>query len=147
MNLRNLGEAARVINLAPGTISAGAAGGTANGAPLGQFEYVTVAYIGTFQNNGTINVYATTGSNGSNPQVIRTLNIGSSDSPWAAIDIKSSAMGSLNAGQGSTYTHIGAYGTVESGAMWRGALCIICYNARVAPPGTSGLAAYGTYLT
>ena len=41
-NLRNLGEASRLINLAPGTISAGAAGGTANGAPLSDFEYVTV---------------------------------------------------------------------------------------------------------
>ena len=55
-------------------------------------------------------------------------------------------MGSLSSALGTQYTHIGAYGTVESGAMWRGELGILCTSPRVAPPGTTGLAAYGTYL-
>ena len=53
----------------------------------------------------------------------------------------------LTSGVGTQYTHIGAYGTVESGGTWRGALFIISTHARIAPPGTTGLAAYGTYLT
>lgn len=146
-NLRNLGEASRVIQFAVGTIANAAVGGTVNGAELGKFEYHTVAFVGTFQNNGTINVYAATSSSGSNPVIISTLKLGSSDSPWAAIDVKSSALGSLNAGQGSTYTHLGAYGTVESGGTWRGALFILSYNPRVEVPGTTGLNGYGSYLT
>lgn len=146
-NLRNLGEASRVIQFAPGTIAAGAAGGTTNGAELGRFEYHTVAFVGTMQNNGTLNVYACTGANGSNPAIISTLKVGSSDNPWIAVDVKSSALGSLNSASGSTYTHLGAYGTVESGAMWRGALFILSYNPRTEVPGTTGLGSYGTYLT
>ena len=148
-NLRNLGEASRVIAFGQGTFINGATGGTVNGAELGKFEYHSVCFVGTFANNGTINVYACTGSNGSNPQIIRTLNLGSSDNTWACIDVKSSAMGSLNAGQGSTYTHLGVYGTVESGGTWRGALFILSTSPRTEVPGTTGLGTsyYGTYLT
>lgn len=148
-NTRNLGEEAKwtVFPTAAGTIINGAAGGTTNGAPLGEFEYHCVQYVGTFANNGTMNVYACTGSNGSNPFIIRSLTVGSNNNAAIAVDVKSSALGSLNAGQGSTYTHLGAYATVESGGTWRGALFIISTNARVQPPGTSGLGSYGTYLT
>ena len=148
-NIRNLGEAARLTAFvtAAGTIINGAAGGTVNGAELGKFEYHSVIYAGTFANNGTLNVYACTSSSGSNPFIISTLKVGSNDNPWIAVDVKSSALGSLNAGQGSTFTHLGAYGTVESGGTWRGALFIISQNARYSPPGTTGLGSYGTYLT
>ena len=149
VNIRNLGEAVKwtVFPTAAGTIINGAAGGTVNGAPLGEFEYHHVFYAGTFANNGTLNVYACTSSSGSNPFIISTLKVGSNNSAAIAIDVKSSAMGSLNSGQGSTYTHLGAYGTVESGGTWRGALGIISSHARTEPPGTTGLASYGTYLT
>src|SRR4051812_43215841 len=150
VNIRNLFEAAKitVFPTAAGTIVNGAAGGTVNGAPLGEFEYHSVVYAGTFANNGTMNVYACTSSSGSKPFIIRSIPIGSNTSAAIAVDVKSSAMGSLNAGQGSTYTHLGAYGTVESGGTWRGALFIISTHARVAPAGTTGLATggYGTYL-
>lgn len=148
-NIRNLFEAAKLTTFvgAAGTIINGAAGGTTNGAPLGEFEYHSVVFAGTMANNGTLNVYAMTSASGSNPFIIRSLPVGSNGSAGIAVDVKSSAMGSLNSGQGSVYTHLGAYGTVESGGTWRGALFIMSYNARVSPPGTSGLAAYGTYLT
>jgi len=147
-NLRNLGEASRLIALvgAAGTVINGAAGGTVNGAPLGEFEYVTVFYAGTFCNNGTINVYACTNAAVSNPAIISTLNVGSSNSPWAAIDVKASAMGSISAALGTRYTHIGALGTVESSGTWRGGLYMLCTSPRTEVPGTTGLAAYGTYL-
>lgn len=145
-NIRNLGEFARVTMLQAGTLINGAGGGTVNGAPLGEFEYHSVIYVGTFANNGTINVYGATNSGGSNPVVVRTLNIGSNNSPWACVDVKSSAFGSLSGALGTQYTHLGAYGTVESGGTWRGALFIESYNSRTQPPGTTGLAAYGTFL-
>ncbi len=131
-NLRNLFEAAKITNIvaASGTIINGAAGGTTNGAPLGEFEYHSVVYAGTFANNGTINVYACTNAGGSNPAIIRTLNIGSNNSAGEAVDVKSSAMGSLSNALGTQYTHLGAYGTVESGGTWRGALFILSYNPR-----------------
>ena len=55
-NIRNLFEAAKitVFPTAAGTIINGAAGGTTNGAPLGEFEYHSVIYAGTFANNGTL---------------------------------------------------------------------------------------------
>lgn len=148
-NIRNLFEAAKitVFPTAAGTIINGAAGGTTNGAELGKFEYHSVVYAGTFANNGTLNVYACTSASGSNPFIISSLPVGSNGSAAIAIDVKSSALGSLNAGQGSVYTHLGAYGTVESSGTWRGALFIISTNARTEVPGTTGLAAYGTYLT
>lgn len=148
-NLRNLGEASRVQWFGAGTFINGATGGTVNGAELGKFENFSAVFIGTFANNGTINVYACTSSSGSNPFIVSTLKLGSSDNTWACIDIKSSALGSLNAGQGSTYTHLGVYGTVESGGTWRGALAIMSYNPRTEIPGTTGLGTsyYGTYLT
>ena len=149
VNIRNLFEAAKITTFptAAGTIINGAAGGTINGAPLGEFEYHSVIYAGTFANNGTLNVYACTNSAGSNPAIIVSLPIGSNGSAGIAADVKSSAMGSLTSALGTPYTHIGAYGTVESGGTWRGALFIISTHARIAPPGTRGLAAYGTYLT
>jgi hypothetical protein len=139
-----LGENARWMNLAAGTLINGAAGGTANGMPVGQFQYVTVAYVGTFANNGTINVYACTNAGGSVPTIIRSLPFGSSDSPAAAVDINTNALNKIS--PGTQFTHIGAYGTVESGGTWRGALFVIGHGARNAPPGTTGLAAYGTYV-
>lgn len=146
--MRNLFEEAKitVFPTAAGTIINGAAGGTVNGATLGEFEYHSVIYAGTFANNGTLNVYACTSASGSNPFIIRSLPVGSNNNAAIAVDVKSSAMGSLNIAQGSTYTHLGAYGTVESGGTWRGALFIISTNARINPPGTSGLGSYGTYL-
>lgn len=154
-NIRNLGEFARLTivtgasaaNAPAGTIINGAAGGTTNGAPLGEFEYHTVFYAGTFANNGTMNVYAMTSASGSNPFIIKSLPTGSNDNKWIAVDVKSSALGSLNSSQGSNYTHLGAYATVESGGTWRGLLGILSYNARVQPLGTTNLGSYGTYLT
>ena len=146
---RNLFEEAKitVFPTAAGTIINGAAGGTVNGAPLGEFEYHSVVYAGTFANNGTLNVYAMTNAAGSNPAIIRSLPVGSNTSAGIAVDVKSSALGSLTTALGTTYTHLGAYGTVESGGTWRGALFIVSTSARINPPGTTGLASYGTYLT
>lgn len=147
--MRNLGENARwtVFPTAAGTIINTAAGGTVNGAPLGYGEYHSVMYVGTFANNGTLNVYACTNSAGSNPRIISSLPVGSNTSPAIAVDVKSSALGSLSTALGTQYTHLGAYGTVESGGTWRGALLILSTNLRQNPAGTSGLAAYGSYLT
>lgn len=142
----NLGENARVLLLQAGTLINGAGGGTANGFPVGQFQYVTVAYVGTFANNGTINVYACTNAGGSTPTIIRTLNIGSADGAWAAVDVNANALNKIS--PGTQFTHVGAYGTVESGGTWRGALFVLGHGARTAPPGTTGLVTngYGTYL-
>lgn len=147
--MRNLFENARITTIvaAAGTIINGAAGGTVNGAPLNYGEYHSVIYAGTFANNGTLNVYAMTNSAGSNPAIIRSLAIGSNNNPAIAVDVKTSALGSLSIALGTTYTHLGAYGTVESGGTWRGGLFIISTNLRSNPAGTTGLAAYGTYLT
>jgi hypothetical protein len=139
-----LGENARWMSLSAGTIINGASGGTANGMPVGQFQYVSVAYVGTFANNGTINVYACTNAGGSTPTIIRTLNIGSSDSPAAVVDVNTNGLNKIS--PGTQFTHLGAYGTVEASGTWRGALFMLGHGARVAPPGTTGLAAYGTYL-
>lgn len=147
--MRNLFDNARItaFPLAAGTIINGAAGGTVNGAPLNYGEYHSVIFAGTFANNGTLNVYACTNSAGSNPAIIRSLPIGSNNSPAIAVDVKTSALGSLSTALGTTYTHLGAYGTVESGGTWRGALFILSTNLRSNPAGTTGLASYGTYLT
>lgn len=147
--MRNLFEEAKitVFPTAAGTIINGAAGGTLNGAELGKFEYHSVVFAGTFANNGTLNVYACTNSAGANPAIIRSLPVGSNTSAGIAVDVKSSALGSLSAALGTPYTHLGAYGTVESGGTWRGALFILSTSARVNPAGTTGLASYGTYLT
>jgi hypothetical protein len=152
-NLRNLGEASRLITFGQGTFINGATGGTVNGAELGKFEYHSVIFAGTFANNGTINVYAATSASGSNPHH-QVAGARLDDNPWACIDVKSSAIGSLNSAQGSTYTHLGVYGTVESGGTWRGALFILSTSPRQQVPGTTGLGTsaggtsyYGTYLT
>jgi len=139
-----LGENSRVLMLQAGTLINGAGGGTANAFPVGGYLSVTVAYVGTFANNGTINVYACTNAGGSTPTIIRTLNIGSADGQWAAIDVNTNGLNKIS--PGTQFTHLGAYGTVESGGTWRGALFVIGQGARVAPPGTTGLVAYGTYL-
>jgi hypothetical protein len=138
-------ENARLMTLASGTFINGASGGTTNGMPVGQFQYVSVVFAGTFANNGTINVYACTNAAGSTPTIIRTLNVGSADGAGAAIDINANALNKIS--PGTQFTHIGAYGTVESGGTWRGALLMIGQGARNTPPGTTGLVAYGTYLT
>lgn len=145
---RNLGEETKITVFvgAAGTIINGAAGGTTNGAPLGEYEYHGVYYVGTFANNGTLNVYGATNSAGSNPVIVRSLPVGSNGSAAILVDVKSSAFGSLSMALGTQYTHLGAYGTVESGGTWRGALFIQSSSARSAPPGTTGLAAYGTFL-
>lgn len=145
---RNLFEEARIITLSQGfgTIINGANGGTVNGAPLGEFEYHSVIFAGTMANNGTLNVYGCTNAGGSNPVIVRSLPVGSNTSAGIAVDVKSSAFGSLSMALGTQYTHIGAFGTVEAGGTWRGALMIISTSARVNPPGTTGLAAYGTFL-
>lgn len=140
-----LGENSRVLMLQAGTLINGAGGGTANGFPVGDCQHLTVAYVGTFANNGTINVYACTNAAGSVPTIIRTLNIGSANGQWAAIDVNANALNKIS--PGTQFTHLGAMGTVESGGTWRGALFILGQGARVAPLGTSGLVAYGTYLT
>lgn len=146
--MRNLFEEAKitVFPTAAGTIVGAAAGGTVNGAPMAEYEYHSVVYAGTFANNGTLNVYAATDATGANPRLVSSLPVGSNTSAAIAVDVKSSAFGSLASSVGTQYTHLGAYGTVESGGTWRGALFIISTNARVAPPGTTGLAAYGTKL-
>lgn len=147
--MRTLGENSKmtIFPTASGTIINGAAGGTTNGAPLGEFEYHSVFYMGTFANNGTLNVYACTNAAGSNPAIIRSLPVGSNGSAWIDVDVKTSALGSLSQALGTTYTHLGAFATVESGGTWRGALGILSTWPRSAVPGTTGLAAYGTYLT
>src|SRR5260221_8928526 len=83
VNIRNLFEAAKitVFPTAAGTIVNGAAGGTTNGATLGEFEYHSVVYAGTFANNGTLNVYAMTSASGSEPVIISSLPIRSKKKP------------------------------------------------------------------
>lgn len=139
-----LGENSRFLLLQAGTLINGAGGGTANAFPVGQFQYVSVCYVGTFANNGTINVYACTNAGGSTPTIIRTLNIGSADGDVALVDINANALNKIS--PGTQFTHVGAYGTVESSGTWRGALFVLGHGARSAPPGTTGQVAYGTYL-
>jgi hypothetical protein len=148
-NIRNLFEAAQLyaFSASNANLVGGAAGGTTNGAELGKYEYHTALFVGTVGNTGTFNVYACTDSSGNNPRVIRSVAVGSSNSGGVAVDVKSSALGSLAASVGTQYTHLGVMGTVDAGGTWKGGFCIISYSARVSPPGTSGLAAYGTYLT
>ena len=145
--MHNLFDNARILTLASGTFINGATGGTLNGMPLGYAENHSVVWAGTFANNGTLNVYGCTDAAGSNPRLVKSLAFGSSNSPAVAVDVDSSAFGSLSASVGTTYTHLGAYGTVESGGTVRGALFILSHNLRSAPAGTTGLGAYGTYLT
>lgn len=146
--MRNFFEEGNIsAMLAAGTFINGAFGGTVNGAPLARAEYHSVVWLGTLANNGTLNVYGCTNSAGSNPVIVKSLPFGSSNSPAVAVDVKTSALGSLSAALGTTYTHLGAYGTVESGGTVRGALFIMSYAQRTLPPGTTGLAAYGTFLT
>ena len=146
MQLHNLGENAVFTTLASGTFTtAQNAGGTAAGVVnAGLYEYHLVQFAGTLANNGTINVYACTNSGGSGPVVLKTLNVGSGDGAGAAIDVRSNTLGSLNA-TGTTFTHLAAAGTVESGGTWRGALQIISYWPKTAPT-TNGFVAYGSSL-
>jgi hypothetical protein len=144
MTIHTLGENARWMMLQAGTLINGAGGGTANGMPVGQFQNVAVVYVGTFANNGTLNVYACTNAGGSVPTIIRTLNVGSNDQPAILVDVNANGLNKIS--PGTQFTHVGAYGTVESSGTWRGALFMVGYNPRVAPPGTTGLGSYGTYL-
>ncbi len=142
--MHNLFENARLMNFGAGTFINGATGGTANGMPTGQFQFVSAGFCGTAANNGTINIYACTNAGGSNPTIISTLKIGSADGAGAMIDINANALNEVS--PGTSFSHLGMYGTIESGGTWRGAFLMIGWGARSAPPGTSGLFAYGSYL-
>jgi hypothetical protein len=71
-------------------------------------------------------------------------NVGSNDQPAILVDVNANGLNKIS--PGTQFTHVGAYGTVESSGTWRGALFMVGYNPRVAPPGTTGLGSYGTYL-
>ncbi len=81
------------------------------------------AFFGTCANNGTLAMWGCINSAGSSPQLIQSVTFGSG-SGVPAIEIKADVLSGLNQ-PGSTYTHITASGTVESGGTWRGALAII----------------------
>ncbi len=149
MSNRNLFAEARVTSFAgaAGLFVNTQMGGTVNGAPLGEYEYHSVQFVGSFGHQGTLNVYACTNAGGSNPVLVKSLSVGSGDNPAAAIDVKSSALGSLGAALGTPYTHLGAMGSVGAGGTWRGALMILSTNGRVEPPGTTGLQGYGSFLS
>jgi hypothetical protein len=57
-------------------------------------------------------------------------------------DINSNALGTFTS-TGTPYSYLAAGGTVEAGGTWRGALVMIGYNPRVAPP-SNGLASWGS---
>lgn len=153
-----LGENVSILTLAAGTVNsgggAGSAGGTIMGVvPAGLYQQHLVVFLGTFANNGTINVYGCTNSGGSNPTVLSTLNIGSGNATygmgWAGIMVNSDALNGLQGGtlqSGTQFTHLAAAGTVESGGTWRGALAIISTQPRNSPPGTSNAVALGSAL-
>lgn len=145
MQLHNLGENALFTTLASGTFTDGQnAGGTAAGVVSASlYEYHLVLFAGTLANNGTINVYGCTNSGGSSPNVLKTLNVGSGNGGGAAIDVRSTTLTGLSAG--TTFTHLAAAGTVESGGTWRGALQIISYWPKTAPT-SNNLVAYGSSL-
>lgn len=121
----NLGENSMVNVLSSGTfINQLTIGGTAAGVvDARDHEYHLAAFFGTIANNGTLAVWGCTNSAGSSPQLIQSVLFGSG-AGVPAIEIKSDVLSSLNQ-PGSTYTHITASGTVESGGTWRGALAII----------------------
>jgi hypothetical protein len=146
----NLFESARIVTVAAGTfINTNAVGGTHLGvAPLGEFEYHSIVFAGTFANNGTINAYAVENTAGSSPRLIASLPVGSGNGQAAVIDIKSDAAGTFGA-TGTSYGYLAAIGTVENGGTWRGALQIISTWPRTAGTTTpaNGLLAYGTLLS
>ena len=134
------------ITLASGTWAAGNLGGTATGvANAGAYEYHVLTFLGTLANHGTLNVYAVTNTGGSSPRVLATLNVGSANGDGAAIEVKSSALGTF-ASTGTVYSYLAGCGTVESGGTWRGALAFISHQPRVAPT-SNGLAASGSRYT
>ena len=145
----NLFESARIVTLAAGTfINTSAVGGTATGvADLGQYEYHSIVFAGTFANNGTINAYVCENSAGSSPRLIASLPVGSGNGQAAVIDLKSDIAGTF-AATGTNYSYLAACGTVESGGTWRGALTIISTWPRTAgtTPAALGILAYGTAL-
>lgn len=143
---------ARVVTIAAGTfINTSAMGGTHLGvAPLGEYEYHSVGFFGTFANHGTINAYVVANTGGSSPRLIASLAVGSGDGQAAIIDIKSDAAGSFAMATGTNYAWLAAIGTVESGGTWRGALEIISTWPRTAGtsnPAAVGILAYGTLLS
>jgi hypothetical protein len=148
----NLFGNTRIVTIAAGTfINTSAVGGTHLGvAPLGEYEYHSVVFAGTFANNGTINAYAVANSAGSSPRLIASLAIGSGDGQAAVIDIKSDVIAGTFAATGTNYSHLAAIGTVESGGTWRGALQILSTWPRssgTTSPAALGILAYGTALS
>jgi hypothetical protein len=103
----NLFESARIVTVAAGTfINTNAVGGTHLGvAPLGEFEYHSIVFAGTFANNGTINAYAVENTAGSSPRLIASLPVGSGNGQAAVIDIKSDAAGTFGA-TGTSYGYL-----------------------------------------
>lgn len=143
---------ARIVTIAAGTfISTSAMGGTHLGyAPLGEFEYHSIVFAGTFANNGTINAYATENTAGSSPRLIASLPVGSGNGQAAVIEIKSDVIAGTFGALGTNYAYLAAIGTVESGGTWRGALQIISTwprSAGTASSAANGILAYGTALT
>lgn len=144
----NILESTRIQTLAAGTFVGANFGGTAGGVvSAADYEYHAVAFLGTFANNGTINVYACENSAGSSPRVFATLNVGSGNGQYAGIDVKSDYLGTF-AASGTSYAFLSAAGTVESGGTWRGALTIISQWPRTAgtTPAALGALAYGSAL-
>ncbi len=142
---------ARIVTLAAGTfIATSAVGGTHLGyAPLGEFEYHSVVFAGTFANNGTINVYAVENTAGSSPRIVASLPVGSGNGQAAVIDVKSDYVAGTFGNSGTNYAWMTAIGTVESGGTWRGALQIISSWPRTAGTtnnAAAGILAYGTAL-
>lgn len=146
--MHNILENTRWQTLAAGTFINGNFGGTAGGVvSAADYEYHAVVFLGTFANNGTINVYTCENAAGSSPRVIATLNVGSANGQAAGVDVKSDALGTYLT-TGTNYAWLSAAGTVESGGTWRGALAIVSQWARTAGTTTPalGLAAYGSLL-
>jgi hypothetical protein len=142
---------ARLVTVAAGTfVATSAVGGTHLGvAPLGEYEYHTILFSGTFANHGTINAYAVENTAGSSPRLIASLPVGSGNGQGAAIEIKSDFVAGTLTATGTNYPYLAAIGTVESGGTWRGALQIISTWPRSAGTTTPaiGLLAYGTALS
>lgn len=146
----NLFESTRIVTLASGTfINTSAVGGTQFGvAPLGEYDYHSIVFAGTFANNGTINAYAVENTAGSSPRLIASLPVGSGNGQAAVIDLRSDVVAGTFAQTGTNYPFITAIGTVEAGGTWRGALAIISTWPRSAgtTPAALGILAYGTAL-
>jgi hypothetical protein len=151
MAFHNLLENALFTTLAGGTFINGNFGGTIGGVVnAGLYEQHAVVFLGTLGNTGTINVYGCTNSGGSSPNLLVSLNVGSSGGTnglgGAGIMVKSDVLNSLQGGtSGTAFTHLTAAGTVDASGTWRGALAIISTQLRTG--GTVlGLSAIGSAL-